>query len=243
MAERVVHSEGASIVLIGEFNSAQFSPKWFFESGLVSSEQLIAADIQIFAPQTSFFELGWLRIEVIPTRLSLVTTEPEEYIRLRDTCANLLRLRDETNVKALGMNRFTHLNMQNDRKAWHDIGDALVPKDPFWVESLSLPGMASLYVQGTRTDEYAGHELYSVQNSNVVRPGLYIEHNDHYSLHKLTEPVQDRDDPRFYEADDLGDTSQADRLEFALAILGENWDQSMAALDTFVGRLLGLSGR
>ena len=225
-------------MLLGTFDPTEYSPKWFHESELVGSDALLGADIQFITPQAAMFELGWLRVEVMPNRLALMTLDPLEHIRLQDAMLGLLRLRDTLDLTAMGLNRHVHLNFENNVPSWHRIGDELAPKQQFWADLLSLPGMLGLSMQGVRSDDYSGHILVNVQNSNVIRPGIFVEHNDHYTLTRATDAPTSRDEIMLAQPD-LSETSTAEeRYETALEILQLQWDSSMASMDTLLTRII-----
>jgi hypothetical protein len=170
---------GASIVLLGSFNPAIFHPAWFHKQGLVSDEEHDAAAIQVMLPDFARFNIDWLEITVTLDRFEVASGEPENFNLLRDIVIGTFRILQHTPIKAIGVNRNEHFKLPEDR--WHEIGDALVPKD-VWSTVLDAPGLRALTVEGVRTDNYAGYIRANVEPSVRVHPGIYIGVNDHFQL-------------------------------------------------------------
>ena len=72
-----------------------------------------------------------------------------------------------------------------------------------------------------RPDEHTGFIRIKVEPSNLVRPGVYIQVNDHYQWDI-----------------DQGDTA----VEHVLGVLKEGWSQSLERADGFVESIVEVGG-
>ena len=240
MSSPNVHVEGAQVVVLGHFNPAIFSPGWLVANGLIGRLEGNDARPQAIVPQLSIFEVGWLRCEVTPDRMSIATQDPQEFERVRDVAAGVLGVLPHVPVSAVGINRYFHVALP-DQRAWHKVGDALAPKGP-WESVLALPGMQDVTVRGVRPDNYAGAIQVIVQPSSSVRSGLFILHNDHYVLREVSEQPKSRDDPKFQQAVTVD--ASADLIPMASKILNTCWSESMKRAGQVLEQLwdLGTSG-
>jgi hypothetical protein len=240
MPSRNVHSEGVQVVAVGSFNPTEFSPGWFKDSGVVGESELLNLNAQFISPQGSMFELAWLRIEVMPNRLAFTTLDAQEFLRLRDAALSVFRLKDETALTNLAINRFIHINMSGIEDFWHQIGDNLVAKE-YWDDILRFPGTGTVQVTGLRKDGFRGQESVIVQPSNLTKPGLFIELNDHRVLERDNVEISSRNDPRYLTMmDPPADLPIADRIDFAVEVLTAGWESTEKTYTDVVNRIWSL---
>jgi hypothetical protein len=226
MAEPDVHSEGVQIVVRGNFNPAIFSPGWLLANGLIGKEESEDVRPEAIVPQVSVFEVAWLRCEVTNDRLAISTQSTQEFERLRDIAVGILSTLSHTPVALLGINRFYHLRYA-DAGAWHRVGDRLTPKE-IWDEVLVLPGMRDLTIEAVRPDEFAGHIQVTIQPSNMVPLGVFMNHNDHFVLKTVDSQPETREefaDPELAERRSV--EPSAELIPFATKILNTKWNDSM----------------
>lgn len=231
--------EGASVVVLGRFNPAIFSPAWLRHHNLIGAKEAEAASITVIVPPAAVFSTGWLSLDVTEDRLVVQTTHSYEYDRLRDVATGILSLLDKTPVSGLGINYEAHWAVPT-RSAYDRFGDALVPKD-FWSERMSLPGTQDLTVRGVRTDSWAGHVAVTVQPSGRIEQGIYARVNDHYILERVEAQPQSRDDflqPEFQMAP-IKPTEDA--IPLALEILNEGWRDRLKFGSDMIWSLIKLS--
>jgi hypothetical protein len=209
---------GASIVLLGSFNPAIFHPAWFHRHGLVSDEEHDAASIQVILPDFARFSFGWLDVTVTLDRFEVSSAEPENFNLLRDIVIGTFRILQHTPIRAIGVNRNQHYKLPEDR--WHEIGDALVPKD-VWTGVLEAPGLRTLIVEGVRPDDYEGYIRANIEPSIRVSPGIYIAVNDHFQL----QDEQSKDS-------EVLDSGQA------VAVLESQWDSILERVPQIVDTVL-----
>jgi hypothetical protein len=229
-----IAAEGAHIVVVGNFNPAIFSPAWFEANDLLSAEDVSDSRPEAIVPQLSIFEVAWLRCEVTLGRMSLSTSDPQEYGRLRDLALGVLETLPHTPVSALGMNRYYHFGVPSVT-AWHRVGDTFAPKDR-WEGVLVLPGMRDVTVSGVRTDAYGGFINVSIQPSNLFPLGVFVAQNDHCNLVRVERQPESRDD--FVDASfaDMGQvpTPSAKNIDIASEILTTEWEASLRRADTLL---------
>ena len=61
----------ASVVLVGKFNPAIFSPAWIAEIGLVDPKAAESAKLQVIHPDIAIFEVGGFSFDVRQNRFSV----------------------------------------------------------------------------------------------------------------------------------------------------------------------------
>jgi len=228
--------EGASIVVRGLFNAAIFSPSWFREQGLIGEEAFAEAEIEVISRDDSNIRMKWLNCSVNRDGLELSTGEPEEFDRLRDVAAGVLRHLPHTPIAALGMNRHFHFVVETiDR--WHAIGDALAPKGP-WEDELLHPGMRSVVLWGVRDNDLGGRIQVGVEPSLRVKQGVYVAVNDHYTLDRHP-PPQERRVSFDTEGDSVEPTSK--KVEVAMEVLADRWSESLAHAERLLGVVSGIA--
>lgn len=230
--------EGASVVIRGYFNPPIFSPKWFFDQQLIGAAEFRASEIEVITRDVAFFGMGWLGCQVSSETLQLTTTNPEEFERLRDAAIGVLRLLSHTPVAALGINREFHVHIERNED-YHAIGDALTPKF-IWEKHLKLPGMKSVTIEGLRPDDYNGRVQVQVAPSVRVKQGVYIGHNDHFSLGSNAKTPRTRDEAWSLEEEAI--EPSADYIASILSILSDEWKSSMSRADKLADLIVGLTG-
>ena len=74
---------GTSIVLVGSFNPAIFTPAWFELHGLLPKGTAESAALELAHPQATVFNAEWLNLNVGIERLMAETTQSPD-VRVRD---------------------------------------------------------------------------------------------------------------------------------------------------------------
>lgn len=192
-----------SIVLVGNFNPIIFQPAWFGAEKLIGEKEREEAKIEIIHSDVAIFSLGWGRIEVMPERFLVNTTQEPYYEVIRDLAMGTFTLLHHTPITRMGLNWEIHFQLESE-ELWHKAGDKLVPKE-IWNEVLEKPGMRSLTVNGIRKDGLKGSYNIKVEPSTRVQYGLYININDHF------------------ETEDPKNTLGSDEM---IGILKEKWSDS-----------------
>ena len=176
------NSEGISIVLIGDFNPKIFQPAWFAaqEPPLIPKLEAEEAKIEIIHSDVATFEVDWFRLQVLRNRFQISSYQESRYEFLRDLVLGTFQILQHTPVREIGINREVHSGVENE-KVWHEFGHRIAPKD-VWNGILEKPGLLSLTMVGVRTDGHNGDINVIVQPSTTIRPGIYFNVNDHYSV-------------------------------------------------------------
>lgn len=180
----------ATIVVKGRFNAAIFSPLWFRSTDLISAEDLEDSEVEVITPDFAKFRCGWLSCLVTPDSMQLSATDPAEFERVRDASAGVLNTLRHTPIGAMGVNRTVHIRVASAEQL-NRVGDTLAPKSP-WLPALDFPALRAMTMWGVRPDSWGGRVQVVVEPSNRVHPGIFIAHNDHFTLARLEERPHER---------------------------------------------------
>ena len=178
-------NEVVAVVLRGNFTPTIFQPSWFASHGLIRVQESDAAKVEIIHPTATIFTTEWLQLNVIQDRFHVTTTQASFYEPLRDLVIGVLKILNETPLKAMGINRAFHYRLGSE-VTWHNIGNTLAPKK-IWEPLLDNPGMRALILEGKRADGHEGYIQVKVEPSKTIKFGVDVEINDHYQL-KSDEP-------------------------------------------------------
>ncbi len=182
---------GVSIVLLGDFNPAIFTPAWFALHGLLTEQAANSANLQIAHPDLTIFSTEWVELSIQRNHFQ-ASTQREPYIRV---CDLLVRVFKEhlyhTPIKAFGINREVHFRVKNQVER-DNIGKLLAPIEPWgpWKDELKFDdvygGMTSLTMSQNRLpDRPQGSINITVEPSLRIadmQSGIYVRINDHYAI-------------------------------------------------------------
>jgi len=213
----------ASIVLRGVFEVSVLSPQNLADQGLIDANELADATQKFSANNISVLETKRIKFIGNQQLLQFTAQEADDFEPLRDLASGALRLLDSSQLSVLGINHDIHFATANPA-AWHAVGDALAPKG-IWDDILKLAGTASITIQGERAGKYAGYTQVTVQPSNLVKQGVFVSHNDHYTLEINDNPVSTRD--QFEAVLRQAPTVSSEKVSIAINILNEEWEPSM----------------
>jgi len=239
--ELIVEAQTLAVVVLGTFNPPIISPWWLQSQGLLGETEAEEAEDLVVVPQLSQFNLPWLKVQVLQDRFLMLSEDPLEWDRLRDTILGVFTVLRHTPVAAVGINVAYHYRLPSNA-AWHELGDTLVPKEPW--DGLSLPGLRSLTIEGARPDVWLGHVRVRVEPSEAVPNGLFVEHNDHYALEKFDHVVESRNDPHDLERlSALADLKPSpDRGEELMEVLGGQWTDSVNRAERVAQHVARMAG-
>ena len=79
-----------SIVLLGKFNPAIFSPSWLAKAKIITEAEAEAATVNLIHPEIAQFTVEKFRFEVQKERFQ-VTTTVEPFVQLLDAVVNLFK--------------------------------------------------------------------------------------------------------------------------------------------------------
>lgn len=222
---------GVSIVLLGEFNPAIFTPAWFALHGLLPESVATSAELQVAHQQMTVFATDRLRLDVSPQRF-LVETQQESYIHLCDLVVRVFKEHlYHTPLKAFGINRDVHFQVSS-LTVRDQIGRKLAPMEPWgiWKCKLGLDsetgGMMSLTMASQVNPE--GRPKGDRINITVApsvqidqgRWGVYVGVNDHYTTDN-----------------DAGSGAS----EHLMGLLEDHFDESLRRSDGIVDHIMSLS--
>ena len=185
--------DGVSVVVLGDFNPAIFTPAWFELHGLLSKNVVASAELTVAHQQLTQFQSEWLTLKATLDRFE-VSTLSAPHIRVHDLVVRVFGEQlHHTPIRAFGINRNVHFLVRG--QAIRDrLGMILAPLEPWggWVSELGLDdaegGMTSLTMSRLNpSDRPLGGEInIKVEPSKRVGreegTGVYVGINDHYHL-------------------------------------------------------------
>jgi len=205
----------SSIVVLGDFNPAIFSPEWLTRNKLIgeADAKLAIEGSQgrksLVSHQVSNFESDWFTLQVLQNQFSL-TSRGVLTPALKDLAVGIFQLVSHTPVNAVGLNFMGNFKLASQAQ-YHEVGDMFAPKD-IWNKifpdrSTGLAMLTILIQKGTRDDIVASKDSQriSIEPSSNFKYGITLSFNDH---HDVT------------ESDDK-DLSPAERVA---AIVDKQWE-------------------
>ncbi len=181
---------GSSVVAVGAFNPAIFSPDWLEKNKLIGkgdTDDAKRSSSIIISHQATAFETEWFALQVFDNQFSL-TSKGALTPAIRDLAVGILSLVSHTPITAIGLNFLAHFRF-NTEAEYHKIGDVLAPKT-IW-DSLypdrSSAGLADLSIRIQDAERgsapRSGNEKrISVQPSGKVKFGVFMSLNDHREI-------------------------------------------------------------
>jgi hypothetical protein len=180
------------IVLVGAFNPGIFQPSWLGANQLLRPEEvedatsgkrdyLIARDIATFTAE-------WLELQVTEQRFAAQTSDPAHYSPLRDLVLGAFRLLEHTPFTQMGINRLLHYRMPSEAD-YNEFGHFLAPKKA-WEGLIATPGMLTLRIIGPKPGDERVKYTTKVEPSARIRPGVFIETNEHITADGADAPKQ-----------------------------------------------------
>lgn len=189
----------SSIIVIGNFNPAIFSPFWLEKNNLIGSEDAkgaLTSPNLLITSQIFKFETEWFVLQVIPQQFSL-SSKGAISPTMKDLAVEIFSLLPHTPISALGINFMAHYKIQNVDE-YYKIGDMLAPKtiwDGINFFSEQSTGLENLTIRidpfkrGEKSITYQPENIKKVivQPSLKIIPGIYFAYNDHSNIELLTD--------------------------------------------------------
>ncbi len=181
----------ASIVLIGKFNPAIFTPAWFAKNGLFSDAELAASELSVASNSITQFVMEWLTIEVQQNRFFLqVTSDP--FLRVLDMTAKIFgELLPHSHVVQIGMN-YSEAFILDSTKRRLALGRKLAPLGPWgeWGKKIgeasgsAVGGMVALIMRENYEPLSIGFRRVDVEpyDERFAGRGVTISVNDHRNI-------------------------------------------------------------
>jgi hypothetical protein len=212
-----------SIVIKGQIDPAELAADHLLAQGLIASTDYSDAQQRFSSLDTAILQTSWFSLAANREIIQIQTNQPEDMERVRDLIVGVLKAAKNTQAAVLGLNKDVHFKAST-KELWHAVGDAFTPKQ-IWKGVLTLPGMASAIIQAVRPDLYIGYEQVTIQPSGAVPLGVFVSHNDHYTL-ELQDSIPTS---REYVADIVRSKLQPsfDKNQVAVSVLNDEWQLSM----------------
>ena len=182
----------SSIVVVGAFNPAIFSPDWLERNDLIGQGDADAVregsegKSLLVSHQVSVVETKWFALQVLETQFSL-TSKDALSPAFKDLAVGIFQLVPHTPVTAVGLNFLGHFKLASEDQ-YHRVGDVLAPKD-IWTALYpdESPGLADLTIRiqrGTRGEppKSKDEKRISLQPSNKIKFGIFLAYNDHHDV-------------------------------------------------------------
>jgi hypothetical protein len=188
----------SSIVAVGAFNPAIFTPDWLERNNLIGTDDLDGARNDaslIVSHQVCAFETDWFALQVFEEQFSLTSKGPLTPA-FADLAIGILSLVPHTPITAVGLNFLGHYRLAS-KDEYHRVGDVLAPKtiwNGLYPEKHATTGLVDLTMLIQRTDKsrnpVSGDEKrISVQPSTKVRCGVFFAYNDHHVVASSNDAV------------------------------------------------------
>lgn len=220
---------GVSVVLLGDFNPAIFTPAWFALHGLLPEDVAESADLQVAHQQVTEFAADWLHLQVAVDRFSIETLQAP-HIRLLDLVVRIFKEHlHHTPLRAFGINRQVHFRVKSSAER-DRIGRTLAPVEPWgtWGRNLGLDGeyngMRSLTMSRVNPEgrPTGGQINVTVEPSNQIRNrriGVYVRVNDHYA----------------------GDNAELETAERLMQLFESSFDTSLERSNGIIDHIMSLA--
>lgn len=207
----------SSIIVVGDFNPAIFSPEWLERNKLIGEGDAVSAREGthgrklLVSHQVATFGSDWFELQVLENQFSL-TSIGVLSPAFRDLAVGIFQLVSHTPVRAVGLNFIGHFKFATQEQL-HEIGDKFAPKE-IW-NSLyedEFAGLEELTIRlqrGSRDKavDTKDEKRITLRPSRSFKYGISLSINDH---HDVTVGVD-------------SDLTPAERVAI---ILDDQWDQA-----------------
>lgn len=226
----------SSIVAVGAFNPAIFSPDWLEARELIGSGDAEVARTNkslIVSSQVATIQTNWFALQVLENQFSL-TSQGALSPGFRDLALGVMTLLPHTPISAVGLNFMGHFKMGSPAE-YNKIGDRLVPKavwNELFHEENNHVGVQMLTVSvqkikreadGGLTPLISDRKNISVEPSNKLKLGVFLSCNDHREI----------------DHSKLENQTAAERVaEILESDWQSSWDASLKLFDDLITKLL-----
>lgn len=222
---------GSSVVAVGAFNPAIFSPDWLERNQLIGQDDSDNAKKTlslIISQQVTVFETEWFAFQVLDNQFSL-TSKGALTPAFKDLAVGILSLVPHTPITAIGLNFLAHFRLGTEAE-YHKIGDVVAPK-PIWnslYPDKNTAGLANLTIriqdaERGQTPRSGNEKRISVQPSGKVKFGVFLSLNDHREI------VETKDD---------GMTAAEQAAALIDSVWQNSWDDAVRVFDSVVSQAL-----
>lgn len=215
-----VSVEEITVVLIGDFNPKIFQPAWFALHEVLREAEAMDARIEVIHADVSSFTTEWLTIQVLRDRFTAAIKAEVYRQHLGDLVRNVFTLLGHSPVRQMGLNASFRVHFKS-KDDWHFFGHFILPKSP-WRDVLAKPGLRSVSVEGSRTDNRPGLVNITFQSDLRLSGDTILRINDHFDM-----PSPKDNEP-----------AGVPNAEWALGILAEDFDKSFERANNLVSHLI-----
>lgn len=183
----------STIVVIGSFNPAIFSPDWLAHNKLIGKDDAKSASSNeslIISRQVAVVETDGFILQVLENKFSLASKGAVTPM-MKDLAVGIMTVIPQTPVIAVGLNFIGHYKFTT-RAEYHRIGDVFAPKH-IWKTifpdgALGLANL-SIKIQPCERDETpkTGDELNIIvlPSTKIRGGGILFNYNDHKDIVSL----------------------------------------------------------
>lgn len=222
---------GSSVVAVGAFNPAIFSPDWLERNKLIGNEDADnakKAPSLIISQQVTVFETEWFAFQVLKNQFSL-TSKGALTPAFKDLAVGILSLVPQTPIIAIGLNFLAHFRLGTEAE-YHKIGDVLAPKT-IWnslYPGRNAAGLANLTIriqdaERGQTPRSGNEKRITVQPSDKVKFGVFLTLNDHREI---------------IESKETGMTTAEQAATLVDSEWQNSWDDAVRVFDSVVSQAL-----
>ena len=222
---------GSSVVGVGSFNPAIFTPDWLERNqliGLDDANYAKQAQSLLISHQATVFETDWFSFQVLINQFSL-TSKGALTPAFKDLAVGILSLVPHTPITAMGLNFLAHFRLGSEAE-YHKVGDVLAPKS-IWnslYPDSCIAGLANLTIRmqdGERgKSARSGYEKrITVQPSDKVKVGVFLIFNDHKEI---------------VDSKESGMTTAEQAAELVETEWQNSWDDSVRVFDSVISQAL-----
>lgn len=227
--KEAVETQASSIVLVGKFNPAIFSPGWLAKYGFISDEQMEGANVTVVHPEVTQFTAGGYGFDVNQQRC-MMRSEQEPFTMLLELAVGIFGNHlTYTPLQKLGINLHVTYSCRSAKQRI-ELGRVLAPLAPWGkfgkrIEDSPVAqtgGILSMTMQENNLpDRKSGHRRVEVEADNDAgRKRVMIGVNDHFELLK---------------PDDVEGSAEI------IAILQDRFDASIAESRRIINELIEVS--
>ena len=222
--------DAISVVVVGNFNPAIFTPAWFALHELLPEGAATSAELEVAHPEITQFRSDWLNLEVRTDRFVAQTTQAP-YIRVCDLAVRVFKEHlPHTPIRAFGINREVHFCVHAAAER-NQIGRALAPVKPWgtWGQQLGASGeqggmtsltMTQVAIKGRPSDDRINVKVEPSKRVGDGTMGVYMQVNDHHTTGETDGP------------------GVSGRL---MGVLEKNFDSSLAYGENIIDHIMSLA--
>ena len=222
---------GSSVVAVGAFNPAIFSPDWLERNKLIGqddAENTKKEKSLLISQQITVLETEWFALQILENKFSL-TNKGAVTPAFKDLAVGILSLVPHTPITAIGLNFLAHFRLGSEAE-YFKIGDVLAPKS-IWnslYPDKNSAGLGNLTIrvqdaERGQTPRSNNEKRISIQPSDKVKFGVFLSFNDHREI---------------IESKEAGMTTAEQAAALIDSEWQNSWDDAVRVFDSVVSQAL-----